>query len=224
MEKIAEGDHFRYLVGRLAKAAEYDLLETAQITHSVCRGNHLFHRRIAVSQPQIIAVVAGTLVANAEIAGVRAFVGEIDVQIAVQGIHVGILAVFLSLILLFLLIALLLVSVLIVLLLGLRLFGLLLLGLRLLLLPVLLRLRVFVLLIFLLIPLRLIAVLGILGLLRSLRGLLGLLDAVFGALIVALIAFSASMTTAFSAAVRATLLRVRLFVFVLDFVHDISSI
>ena len=91
-----------------------------------------------------------------------------------------------------------------------------------LLLPVLLGLRIFFLLIFLLIPFRLVAVLVVLGL-RSLRGL-RLLGAVFTVLAVALIAFAASVTTAFSAAVRIALLRAKLFGFVLDFVHNISSI
>ena len=224
MEEIAKRDHFRNLIGRLAKAAEYNLVKAAQIPKSVCRGNDFFHRRIAVFQPQIVAIVAGTLVSYAKIAGVGAFVGEVDIQIAVQGIDVGILAVFLALILLFLLfglIALLLIAVLsVVLLLGLRLFGLLFLGL---LLIILLRLRVFFLPIFLLIPFRLVAVLVVLGLLRSLRGL-RLLGTVFAVLVVALIALAASVTTALSAAARIALLRVKLFGFVLNFVHNIRLI
>ena len=95
MEIIAKRNHLRNLIGRLAKAAEYDFLKARQIAQAVRRRHYLFGRGFAVTEPQIVAVIAAAFVSYAEIATVGAFVGKVDIQIAVQNVYVGIFAVIL---------------------------------------------------------------------------------------------------------------------------------
>ena len=95
MEIIAKRHHFRHLVSGLAKATENHFLKARQIPKTFRRRNDFFHGRIAVTNPQIIAIITAALVPYAKIAGIGAFVGQVDIQVAVQGIHVSILAVFL---------------------------------------------------------------------------------------------------------------------------------
>ena len=94
MGVICHGEHFRELIGRLPEAAEYDFLEAGQISHGVHGGDDLFRGRIAVSEPEVISVIARALVSHAERTAVGAFVREVDIQVSVEGIDVGILAVF----------------------------------------------------------------------------------------------------------------------------------
>ena len=95
VEIIAKRNHFRHLIGRLAKATKYRFFKASQIAVAVCNRHYLLRRRLSVFQPKVIAKVARPLVSHAKIAGVGAFVGEVDVKISVQNVQVGILAVFL---------------------------------------------------------------------------------------------------------------------------------
>ena len=227
VEEIAKRDHFRYLIGRLAKAAENDFLETAKIAKALCVGNHLFYRRIAVAEPQIVAVIARTLVTHAKIAAVGALVRQIDVQIPIQRIEIGILAVFV----LFFVIALILSAVLVITaVLLLRLFLLLFgrLGLGVLsVLPVLLLLLGLIGLVFILLALIIPVSLRVL-ILRFLHVLLArLILAGLSVLVILLTAVTAAATvtatSSASTAVAAVCLHC-LFVFVLIFFHRIISV
>ena len=94
MEEIAQGNHLRHFIRRLAKATENDLFKAFQIAEAIRRRHHLFHGRIAVTEPQIVPVIAATLVSYTKITTVGAFIRQVYVQIAVEGVKVGILAVF----------------------------------------------------------------------------------------------------------------------------------
>ena len=221
VEEIAERDHFRYFIRRLAKATENDFLETGQIPKAFRIGNHLFHRGIAVTQPKVVTIIAGTLVTYAKIAGVRALVRQVDVQITVQNVEIGVLSILVLLLIVALILAAVLV-VLVVLLLRLRLLyrrRLLLLGL------VLGLIFVFVLILLaLIIPvvLRILSILIILIilLLRILSGLRVLLS---GLVLLGLLVLLTAVTAAVSVTSSLTSAAVALLFYVLIFFHLFSS-
>ena len=93
MSEIGNGDHFVHFIRRLAEAAEYEFFIRRQI-FARQRGDHLFRRGIAVTDPKVISVVTRPLVTHAEFAAVRAFVREIDIHVAVEFVYIGIFAVF----------------------------------------------------------------------------------------------------------------------------------
>ncbi len=238
VEKIAKRGHFRNLISRLAEAAKYDFLESRQIAETIRRSNHLFHRGIAVTEPQIVPVIARSFVSYAKITAVRALIRQVYVQISIKGIKIGILAVFFLLDLLLLLLrllVLLLLNLLILGLLGLFIFILLatlltlLLGLLLRNLGILLTLLrlsislysvILTALLALILVLRRLTLLGLLTVLNILNVLnvLGVLS-VLSVLVVTAVTTTMA-TTSFS---TAALLILRLFRFVFDFFYKIIS-
>ena len=115
MQIVANGYKLCHTVGRLTKTAEDRFFKTGQITASVQCGNDFLRRRFTFRKPKIMPVVAGAFVANAEITAVRTLVGKVDVQIPVQRIKIGVLAVFFLIILVVLLVLFLLLILLILL-------------------------------------------------------------------------------------------------------------
>ena len=94
MEIIAKLINQVHAVGGLAKAAEYDFFKALQIAKAVARGNYLFKGNFAVIEPQIMAVIAVALVSYAKITTVGALIRQVQIQLSIERIRVGILAIF----------------------------------------------------------------------------------------------------------------------------------